>query len=81
MTSFGMPGAAEIVIIMLILGVLVLPLVLVIAMVIFVRRTNATSQPTHEPLSLDCPSCHVAIPHASAFCPHCGAALTSTDDR
>ncbi len=80
MFSFGMPGVAEIVIIMLIIGVLVLPLVLVIAIVFYIKKINETAQPTYSQPSLNCPSCDLVIQAPSAFCPHCGAALESTDD-
>ncbi|WP_372718311.1 hypothetical protein [Novipirellula sp.] len=80
MFSFGMPGVAEIVIIMLIFGVLVLPLVLVIGIVLYIKKINETTPPTYSRPSLDCPSCNLAIQAPNAFCPHCGAALERTDD-
>ncbi|WP_442505934.1 hypothetical protein SH528x_004752 [Novipirellula sp. SH528] len=81
MNSFGMPGVAEIVIIMLIIGILVLPLVLVIGIVFYIKKINENAKPTYSQPSLNCPSCDVAIQAPSAFCPHCGATLKPTDDR
>ncbi|GAA4469431.1 hypothetical protein [Novipirellula rosea] len=79
MFSFGMPGVAEIVIIMLIFGVLVLPLVLVIGIVFYIKKINENALPTYSQPSLNCPSCDLAIQAPGAFCPHCGAALEPTD--